>query len=196
MYNITVQENYLKYQLTAICEGCGKTITKYTKYGKCKSCVNKNRKGKSNKGGWNHSAEYKERMSKMLKGRVLSQETRKKISLAQKKRFEQPEERLKVSIAQKARLSNPENHPNWKGGITPYLKKLRASQQYKEWRLAVFERDNYTCVWCGDNTGGNLNADHIKPFAYFEDLRFELSNGRTLCVACHQKTPTFGNRKQ
>lgn len=28
----------------------------------------------------------------------------------------------------------------------------------------------------------------------FPELRFELSNGRTLCVECHQKTDTYGEK--
>jgi hypothetical protein len=79
---------------------------------------------------------------------------------------------------------------NWKGGITPENKQARASATYKEWRTAVFVRDNYTCVWCGQR-GGKLNADHIKPFSTHKHLRFDVSNGRTLCVACHKKTPTY-----
>lgn len=77
-------------------------------------------------------------------------------------------------------------------------KKIRQSWAYKAWRTLVFERDNYTCVHCGDkNEKGRgesvkLHADHIKPFALFPELRFEPSNGRTLCVPCHKKTGTFG----
>lgn len=33
-----------------------------------------------------------------------------------------------------------------------------------------------------------LQADHIKPFA------FAIDNGRTLCVACHKTTDTFGGK--
>ena len=40
--------------------------------------------------------------------------------------------------------------------------------------------------------GTHLSQYHIKPFADYPDLRFELSNGRTLCVPCHTKTPTYG----
>jgi hypothetical protein len=63
----------------------------------------------------------------------------------------------------------------------------RYSPESKLWREAVFKRDNYTCQNCGIR-GNYLEADHIKPFAYFPELRFELSNGRTLCKNCHNKT--------
>jgi 5-methylcytosine-specific restriction endonuclease McrA len=64
---------------------------------------------------------------------------------------------------------------------------------YRKWREKVFKRDNYTCVFCKER-GGRLHADHIKPFAWFPELRLVLSNGRTLCVKCHYKTPTYGGR--
>jgi 5-methylcytosine-specific restriction endonuclease McrA len=81
-------------------------------------------------------------------------------------------------------------NPRWRGGITPENQKIRASKAYAVWRWVVFERDNYTCVHCGQR-GGELHADHIKPFATHPDLRLVIENGRTLCFACHSKTPTF-----
>ena len=83
------------------------------------------------------------------------------------------------------------SHWNWKGGKTEAGKLFRNRIEYKRWRKAVFERDNYTCQLCGKR-GGNLQADHIKSFAYFPEHRLEIENGRTLCISCHRKTDTFG----
>lgn len=79
-------------------------------------------------------------------------------------------------------------------GRTSLQKRLRQSTLYKLWRKAVFQRDNYTCVICNVR-GGTLNADHIKRFADYPELRFDINNGRTLCKECHLKTDTYGNRK-
>lgn len=82
---------------------------------------------------------------------------------------------------------------NWKGGITPINRIIRESTPYRLWRKAVFERDNYTCQDCGEKekVSGKLEADHIKPFAYFPELRFSIDNGRTLYKECHKKTDTY-----
>jgi len=63
--------------------------------------------------------------------------------------------------------------------------KIRNTTEYKKWRKAIYERDNYTCQICGQK-GGKLNAHHIKPFAKFKNLRTELNNGITLCENCHK----------
>ena len=81
----------------------------------------------------------------------------------------------------------------WKGGITPINDRIRHTPRYRKWRIAVFERDDYTCIFCHQR-GGRLQADHIKPFSLFPELRFELLNGRTLCMECHKKTDTYLNR--
>jgi len=77
-----------------------------------------------------------------------------------------------------------ENHYNWKGGITPEVMKIRNSKSYKEWRTAVFERDDYTCQCCGQR-GGKLTAHHIYSFSSNEDRRLDINNGITLCENCH-----------
>lgn len=86
-----------------------------------------------------------------------------------------------------------EGHWNWQGGITPKNKTDRNNIKYKNWRESVFKRDNYTCQICGIR-GKELQADHIKPFAYFPKLRLNIDNGRTLCVECHKGTDTYMGR--
>ncbi len=75
-------------------------------------------------------------------------------------------------------------HWNWKGGITPINHALRQSLEYEDWRKKVLERDDYTCLNCGQ-IGGWLEVDHIKPWSRFPKLRFDITNGRTLCKPCH-----------
>lgn len=137
---------------------------------------------------------------KTNKGKIFSEETRKKMSAA--KKGKQPwlgkkhteEAKRNISLGHIGLLIK-EKHPNWKGGITPSNLAIRCSREYKIWRKSVFDRDNYTCVHCGQ-VGGKLNADHIKPFALFHELRLLLDNGRTLCVECHKNTDTYAGRTQ
>ena len=83
---------------------------------------------------------------------------------------------------------------NWKGGIASINELIRKSDRYIEWSRAIKVKDNYTCQLCGQH-GGQLHSDHIKPFFLFPELRFDLENGRTLCVSCHRNTDTYGRRK-
>lgn len=73
---------------------------------------------------------------------------------------------------------------NWKNNNSKYYID-RKSKEYADWREKIFKRDNYTCQCCGNNSGGNLTAHHILNFSSFEDLRFDVDNGITLCNECH-----------
>lgn len=81
-------------------------------------------------------------------------------------------------------------NPNWRGGIYNRYESIRKSKESDNWRKSVFERDNYTCQHCGDKKGRNLNAHHIIPFSKDKSLRFDISNGITLCNKCHRKEHT------
>jgi len=79
---------------------------------------------------------------------------------------------------------------NWKGGKTKKLKLIRNSQDYIEWREAVFIRDDYTCQKCFSK-GKYLHAHHIKQLAFYPELAFDVNNGVTLCKDCHRESPVI-----
>jgi predicted restriction endonuclease len=120
------------------------------------------------------------------KGQKFTPEHRAKLSAATtrnrtgKRHSEKTKEKL--SEAKKG-----ENNPMWKGGITPENKRLRQSATFRRWREAVFMRDNWTCQICGIRGGVKLHPHHIKEFAIYPELRFDVDNGITLCADCHSK---------
>lgn len=78
-----------------------------------------------------------------------------------------------------------DKNPSWKGGITE-KNRLERNLFSKTFRKKVFERDNYTCQTCFKRAV-SLHVDHIKSWADYPDLRFEIENCRTLCIDCHYK---------
>ena len=95
------------------------------------------------------------------------------------------------ALGKKFPVRSGPNWHTWRGGVSTENEKARKSAEYKQWRKAVFERDNYTCQIC-KTRGGKLVADHIENFAHHPELRLVLENGRTLCEPCHFKTDNYG----
>lgn len=56
--------------------------------------------------------------------------------------------------------------------------------RYRQWRDAVKTRDRQTCRHCGA-TGVQMDAHHVKSWWRHVALRFDVSNGVTLCGPCH-----------
>lgn len=134
--------------------------------------------------------EMREKIRLWALGRKQSKETIQKRLLkvtGQKRTLEQ---RRKMSHAAK---KGPDN-VGWRGGKCSENYKLRRGSNYKMWRDSVFQRDNYTCQECGER-GGELNAHHVKSWAEHPHLRYEISNGITLCIICHKETDSYLNNK-
>jgi transposase len=97
-------------------------------------------------------------------------------------------------------------HPQWDGGKTRLQEQIRKCYKYKEWRIAIYLRDNRTCQMCNKSGKICLNADHIVPFSILLKIHkidsvkkaigcqelWAISNGRTLCRQCHKQTDTYG----
>lgn len=157
-----------------ICEG---HVTWNNKIYCSKKCESKFRTGKS------FSEEHKKKLSDLKIGKKIphlhTKEICKKISESLKGK---PQPWMRGS-----------NHPNYKDGGAKTSERLKAMGrvEYKVWRRSVFERDDFTCVTCKAR-GRIIHADHIQPWSLFPELRYEITNGRTLCVKCHRQTSTWG----
>lgn len=107
----------------------------------------------------------KDSIQKRIKSRAgyrHSQETIEKIKISNKKRFENHEYKTDESTI------------------------ARKKSQYKDWRKSVYARDDYTCQKCLCR-GKDLHPHHIMNFKAHPELRYEVSNGITLCVEHHKK---------
>lgn len=153
---------------------------------KCIYCGNKvkkeGRKYCSRKCYYNHKStdEWKtsstaiitfKKISKALTGRKLSPEVVGKVR--------------KASIGNSSTLGRRgKDANNWKGGVSKAYKTGYYSVEYKQWRMSVFERDDYTCQVCL-KIGVHLASHHILNFAEHEALKYDVDNGITLCKDCH-----------
>lgn len=107
--------------------------------------------------------------------------------------FNNPSKSKEARIKQKnAKLGKYGELANrWEGGKTQQRVTEMSREIYKNLRKQVFNRDSFTCKICLIK-GGNLEMDHIKEWANYPELRYEISNCRTLCVRCHKTTDNYG----
>lgn len=70
--------------------------------------------------------------------------------------------------------------------------------RHKAWRLAVLNRDGWVCQFCARPCGskGEAHADHIVPVTVRPDLRYEVNNGRCLCISCHSRRTNLHSPQQ
>ena len=125
------------------------------------SLANKNRK---------HTIESKNNMSMAHKGYKMPEEQKKKIGLAN---------------------SGSKSHL-WKGGISKLkIYKHYRNKEYIDWRKQVFQRDNFTCLNCGNRSSVSnpvvIHPHHINSYTNFPAQRYDIDNGVTLCVPCHHQ---------
>lgn len=124
------------------------------------------------------------------KGKKMSDQHRERVRQANLgKKYSKEVNLKKGSLGQ--------SNGNYIDGTSKFTVSHYKSQQYKLWRNSVFERDNFTCQDCGAKDV-YLEAHHIKGWAQYPELRFDLENGKTLCKECHKRTDNYkgkGKRK-
>lgn len=128
-------------------------------------------------------------------GRTPTSVTKEKMSKSHKGIKQSLEWKMKRGATRRG-----EKHPLYKHGLSrtkQYLKQMeRESFAYISWRKSVFERDHYTCQHCGGHNDTYLEAHHIKSFDLYPNIRYEITNGITLCKECHKiitKQQMIGN---
>lgn len=184
-----------------ICERCKKEYKPTGRYQhyclSCRTVILKARKT-WNKGKHTLTSEHKAKMLAALLastnrnrgGYTMSSESRANISKG-KKGLPSPlrGKKRSVQFALRVRSGMLRLHAD-KPHKTSEMIRFRESMDYRRWREAVFQRDNYTCQRCFRH-GVVLHADHIKPFSWYPELRLDISNGRTLCLDCHKQTDSY-----
>jgi len=181
-------------RISCICKTCGKEFKVYLSKSLGKFC------SKKCQYDYPVSGETKEKMSK---GHLGITTWNKEKSSGMKGRHHSEESKRKNSEAHKGKI--PWNKIG--DGITPLYKKIRGMPEYKEWRLQVFGRDNFTCQKCRVR-GTWLEPHHIKSFISIikeNNIKsiieahdclelWDLDNGITLCKKCHEKTNNYKRR--
>lgn len=56
---------------------------------------------------------------------------------------------------------------------------------YKDFRSSVLKRDGRKCMMPGCKNKNKLQVHHIRKWSSASSLRYETSNGITLCRSCH-----------
>lgn len=117
-----------------------------------------------------HTEETKQKIRESKVGRVASKDTVEKMRVGTIRRYDRV-------------------------GRKEYKRYVHVTDsKYVEWRSSVFTRDNWTCQMCR-SSGCYLEAHHIKSWAEYPALRYELTNGMALCKECHALTDNYKNKK-
>lgn len=179
-------ENKSRFYMIKNCTVCGKEYLvhiksrSHSRYCSWK-CYKMGYKGEN---AWNFGKKTPEETKEKIRKTVLKNPSRYWLG---KDRSE--ETKRKLSEYMRIHACRGSKHYAWKDdrSETSRAKRARNVFQFEDWRDSVFKRDNFTCLLCG-NRGGYLEAHHVKRFTDSEELRYESSNGVTLCRECHNLT--------
>ncbi|MBU2249782.1 MAG: hypothetical protein KKD77_23750, partial [Gammaproteobacteria bacterium] len=125
-----------------------------------------------------------------LRHRPITEETKIKIGLANsisqigKKHSEETRKKMKEAHIG---FNAGEKHYRWNPDREAVRRDLRNDPVYKQWSREVKMRDGWKCKINNQDCKGKVIAHHILPWRDFPELRYQVNNGITLCLAHHPK---------
>ncbi len=94
----------------------------------------------------------------------------------------------KNKLSESAKQRSGKNHYKWINDRTKLkIDNLRNDSAYCDWRKRVFNRDKQ-CKLKDESCEGYRIAHHIKKWADYKELRYDVKNGITLCQNHHPIT--------
>lgn len=137
--------------------------------------------------------EHIEKLRLAKLGTILTSEHKQKISLGNmgkigywKGKKMSEEHRKNIGISMKGICAGEKNY-RWNPDREAVRRDLRNDPVYKQWSKSVKDRDNWKCRITDKNCDGKVVAHHILPWAKFQELRYEIKNGITLCQFHHPR---------
>jgi len=103
-------------------------------------------------------------------GRKHTDEAKAKIAASMKIQ-DRSGSRSPVWIADRSKLAKADEHRN--------------DTSHHEWSKNVKNRDGWTCKIDNQDCEGRLEAHHILSYKEYPELRYQITNGITLCHAHH-----------
>ena len=143
-----------------------------------------------NKSSTTVKEKYKNGYINPMKGKQLSEETRKHMS----------ENHADVNgeknpVYGKGYLFAGEKNPNWRHDLTDEDRQYRKYKTgYKAWIKNVKQKANYTCNCCGYigyEKDGVMVGHHLNDYHTHKELATDINNGVCLCKHCHKEFHSY-----
>lgn len=135
---------------------------------------------------------FRKRVSIEVREQMRQRRLGKKWTKPQRDRMEKllstPEYIARISNSAKKSAKKGEYHHRWKKNRELLNKTDKQTcSAFKDWRRKVKERDNNSCKLSSNECGGKIEVHHILNWKDYPELRYQVTNGITLCHAHHPR---------